>query len=283
MKRLFNHALLLLALMTFTAACSLIGANQYAGAETGTAGTPVSTLSRITQRGELVLGTSGNMPPMTQALADGKVVGFDIDMARLMASGMNVKLNIKVLPFDQLLPALERGDVDVVISNLTMTPERNLHAAFVGPYMTSGKCVITRHAELARAEEAKDIDVPETRLAALAGSTSADFVRTLLPRATLTLVQSNEEGVELISDNKVDGMMADYPICLSILQRHPDAGFVSLMSLLNYEPIGIAVPAQDTLFINWTENFLQRLQGVGLFDELSKRWFGTAVEEGGSD
>jgi len=283
MKRLLNHGLLLFALMTFTAACSLIGANQEAGAGVGTAGTPVSTLARVTQRGELILGTSGNMPPMTQALADGKVVGFDIDMARLMASGMNVKLNIKVMPFDQLLPALERGDVDVVISNLTMTPERNLHAAFVGPYMTSGKCVITRRADLAKAQEAKDINVPETRLAALAGSTSADFVRTLLPRATLTLVQSNEEGVGLITDNKVDGMMADYPICLSILQRHPDAGFVSLMSLLNYEPIGIAVPAQDTLFINWTENFLQRLQGVGLFDELSNKWFGTAVVEGGSE
>jgi polar amino acid transport system substrate-binding protein len=283
MKRLFNHALLLFALMAFTAACSLIGTNQEAGAGVGTAGAPVSTLSRVTRRGELILGTSGNMPPMTQALADGKVVGFDIDMARLMASGMNVKLNIKILPFDQLLPALERGDIDVVISNLTMTPERNLHAAFVGPYMTSGKCVITRRADLARAEEAKDINVPDTRLAALAGSTSADFVRTLLPRATLTLVQSNEEGVGLITDNKVDGMMADYPICLSILQRHPDAGFVSLMSLLNYEPIGIAVPAQDTLFINWTENFLQRLQGVGLFDELSNKWFGTAVVEGGSE
>jgi polar amino acid transport system substrate-binding protein len=185
-----------------------------------------------------------------------------------------------VLPFDQLLPALERGDVDVVISNLTMTPERNLHAALVGPYMKSGKCVITRRADLARAEEAKDINVPETRLAALAGSTSADFVRTLLPKATLTLVQSNEEGVGLITDNKVDGMMADYPICLSILQRHPDAGFVSLMSLLNYEPIGIAVPASDTLFINWTENFLQRVQGVGLFEELSNRWFGKAIVTG---
>jgi polar amino acid transport system substrate-binding protein len=277
MKKLFNHALLLLALMALTAACSLIGVNKEAGAEVGSAATTTSTLSRITQRGELVLGTSGNMPPMTEALADGKVVGFDIDLARLMASGMNVKLNIKVLPFDQLLPALERGDVDVVISNLTMTPERNLHAAFVGPYMTSGKCVITRKSDLAKADKAADINVPETRLAALAGSTSADFVKALLPRATLTLVQSNEAGVALITDNKVDGMMADYPVCLSILQRHPDAGFVSLMSLLNYEPIGIAVPGNDTLFINWTENFLQRVQGVGLFEELSNKWFGKVL------
>ena len=278
MKKFFNHALFLLALMAFTAACSLVAVNQDAGAGVSAAGDRSSTLSRITARGELILGTSGNMPPMTEARADGKVVGLDIDLARLMASGMNVKLTTKVLPFEQLLPALERGDVDVVISNLTMTPERNLQAAFVGPYMTSGKCVITRREDLARAEEATDINVPETRLAAMAGSTSADFVKTLLPRATLTLVQSNEAGVGLITENKVDGMLADYPVCLSILQRHPDAGFVSLFSLLDYEPIGIALPAGDAQFINWTENFLQRVQGVGLFEELSNKWLGKVVE-----
>jgi polar amino acid transport system substrate-binding protein len=278
MKRLTIHAALLFALMSFIMACNTIVANR---TEAGAAVAQTSTLSRISQRGELVLGTSGNMPPMTEALADGKVVGFDVDLARLMATGMNVKLRVEVMPFDQLLPALERGDVDVVISNMTMTPERNLRAAFVGPYMTSGKCVITRRQDLAKAEEAADINVPETRLAALAGSTSADFVKTLLPKATLTLVQSNEEGVGLITGNKVDGMLADYPICLSILQRNPDAGFVSLFTLLDYEPIGIALPAGDAQFINWTGNFLQRVQGVGLFEELSKRWFGKVLESGG--
>jgi polar amino acid transport system substrate-binding protein len=277
MKKLAVHAALLFVLMAFVMACNTLMPGR---TEAGAGASQTSTLSRITQRGELVLGTSGNMPPMTEAQPDGKVVGFDIDLARLMATYMNVKLETKVMPFDQLLPALERGDVDVVISNMTMTPERNLRAAFVGPYMTSGKCVITRRQDLAKAEEAKDINVPQTRLAALAGSTSADFVKTLLPKATLTLVQSNEEGVGLITGNKVDGMLADYPVCLTILQRHPDAGFVSLFSLLDYEPIGIALPAGDTQFINWTENFLQRVQGVGLFEELSKRWFGKVLSSG---
>jgi polar amino acid transport system substrate-binding protein len=277
MKKLTLHAALLLALISFVMACNTLVSGR---TEAGAGAAQTSTLSRITQRGELVLGTSGNMPPMTEKRADGKVVGFDIDLARLMATGMNVKLKTEVMPCDQLLPALERGDVDVVISNLTMTPERNLRAAFVGPYMTSGKCVITRRQDLAKADQAEDINVPATRLAALAGSTSADFVKTLLPKATLVLVQSNEEGVKLISDNKVDGMLADYPICLWTLEHHPDDGFVSLFTLLNYEPIGIALPAGDAQFINWTENFLQRVQGVGLFEELSKRWFGRILESG---
>ena len=89
-----------------------------------------SVLADIEKSGKLVLGTSGNMPSMSET-RDGKVVGFDIDLAKLMASGMGVKLDIKTMPFDQLLPALEKGDVDVVISNVTINPERNMKVAFI--------------------------------------------------------------------------------------------------------------------------------------------------------
>jgi polar amino acid transport system substrate-binding protein len=249
----------------------------------GLAVAPVATsgpaLSRIQDKGELVLGTSGNMPSMSQKLDDGKVVGFDIDLARLMASGMGVKLNIKTMPFKELLPALQKGDVDVVISNITMNPQRNLNAAFIGPYMTSGKCVITKEERLAKATEAENLNVPETRLAAMQGSTSAEFIKLTLPNATLTLIEDFDGGVRMINDDKIGGIMTDYPICLSMLKKYPDAGFVSLLSLLSYEPIGIAIAGDDPLYINWTENFLKRVEGTGLLKELAVRWFGRPIEE----
>ena len=229
-------------------------------------------LDRILQKGELVLGTTGNMPPMTQTREDGKIVGFDIDLARLMAAGMGVKLNIRVMPFDQLLSTLQRGEVDVVISNMTMNPERNLNVAFVGPYLVSGKCIVTKREDLARAKEAGDLNVPETRLAALKGSTSANFVTKLFPNATFTPVDDYDVGVKMIQEGKIGGLLTEYPICQSILVRYPDAGFISLFSLLTYEPIGIALPGSDPLYINWTENFLSRMEGTGLLKELSKRW-----------
>ena len=244
--------------------------------QTATAG---QALSRIQERGELVLGTSGNMPPMSQKLDNGQVVGFDVDLARLMASGMDVKLTIKTMPFSELLPALQNGDVDVVISNVTMNPERNMNVAFVGPYMTSGKCVITKEERLAKATEAENLNVPETRLAALQGSTSAEFLKVLLPNATLTLVEDYDGGVQMINDGKVGGILTDYPICLAMLKKYPDAGFVSLFSLLSYEPIGIAIPGSDPLYINWTENFLKRVEGTGLLKELAVRWFGRPISE----
>ncbi|MGB5614219.1 MAG: transporter substrate-binding domain-containing protein, partial [Sedimenticolaceae bacterium] len=152
MSRMMKYSFLLLLLL-MTVGCN---AMQTKGG---------STLDRIQERGQLILGTSGNMPTMTQVDAQGKVSGFDIDIARLMADVMEVKLVTEVMPFNELLPALESGKVDVVISNVTITPKRNLRVAFVGPYMRSGKCFVTKNASLAKAENSQDLNTPETRLA----------------------------------------------------------------------------------------------------------------------
>ena len=265
MNRLFKLSLLpLLALLT--TGCNTLQSSS-------TEKTTAPALSRIEQRGELILGTSANMEPMTFS-RDGKVLGFDIDMARLMADVMDVRLNIKTLPFTELLPALQRGEVDVVISNLTITPERNKKVAFVGPYLTSGKCLVSKNENLARAAETDDLNRPETRIVVLEGSTSERFVRTLLPKATVTTTKDIAGGVQLVIEDRVGALLSEYPICLSTLKNNPDAGFVSILSLLSYEPIGIALPGNDPLFVNWTQNFLTRMDGTNALEALSRKWFG---------
>jgi ABC-type amino acid transport substrate-binding protein len=236
-----------------------------------------SSIDRIMERGRLVLGTSGNMPSMSFFDAKGKVTGFDIDLARLMASVMKVKLEIRVLPFSELLGALKQGDVDIVISNMTITPQRNLHVAFVGPYMTSGKCIVTKDSALAKGEESGDLNTSETSLAVLAGSTSEDFARELLPNATLIKVDDYAEAADMVRNDQAGGMLTDYPVCLATLKANKDAGFVSVFSLLTYEPIGIALPPNDAQFINFAENLLERLNETNALDELSGRWFDKAA------
>lgn len=233
-----------------------------------------SRLDQVVERGALILGTSGNMPSMNQVGEDGKAVGFDVDLARIMADMMGVELQVRVMPFAKLLDALDAGEVDVVISNMTITPRRNLQAAFVGPYLTSGKCVVTKDEAVAKATESMDLNTSETRLAVLAGSTSEEFARELFPQATIVPVDDYQAAAGLVAKDEAHGLLTDYPICVAVLKANPDAGFVSVFSLLTYEPIGIALPAEDTQFINWTENFLQRMKGTKGLDELARHWFG---------
>ncbi len=264
MERLFRLSLALLLLLLVTASGTLLAAKP---------GSYSPVLSKVLRHGEIVLGTAGNMPPMTQTGAGGKVEGFDIDLAKLMAHQMNVRLTIKTMPFDKLLSALEKGKVDFVISNVTITQKRNLKVAFVGPYLNSGKCIVTKDETLSKADKSGNIDSPSTRIAVLKGSTSEDFVKVMLPKATIVKVKDHKTGAQMVKRDDATGMLTDYPVCIATVKANPDADFISVISLLSYEPIGIALPPNDPLFINWTENFLDRVKAMGTLKSLSRRWF----------
>ena len=243
-------------------------------ATTGTTGGSTSgNLQRIQEQGELVVGVSGNMPPMNMTDRSGKLIGLDVDLARLMAGAIGVSLRLEPMAFADLLPALEAGNVDVIVSNMTMTPERNLRAAFVGPYFNSGKCVLSKIETLAKAEEVDTINKANVRLTALRGSTSQIFIEELAPEAQFTPASDYDEAVNLVLTDKVHAMIADYPICVVSLLRHKEAGLISVITTLIYEPIGIALPAGDSQFINWTENFLHRMEETNQLELLRRRWF----------
>jgi polar amino acid transport system substrate-binding protein len=230
-------------------------------------------LSRIVKNGELRVGMSGNQPPFCVKSKSGELIGYEVDLAKLLANAMGVELKIVEKPFGQLLGTLEAGEVDAVMSGMTMTPERNVRVAFVGPYMVSGKSILTTSAALAAIDEASDIDQADIRLAALAGSTSQKFVEKVIPKAKLTAIADYDEGVKAVMEGNVDAMVADFPICALTMLRYPDAGLATLSKPLTIEPIGIALPPGDSLLVNMVTNYLGALEGTGLLELLEKRWF----------
>jgi polar amino acid transport system substrate-binding protein len=234
-------------------------------------------ISRIQESGTLVLGTSGSMPLMSEKLMTGELAGFDIDLANALAESMDVKLEIKTLPFQDLIPALESGKVDVVLSNMTITVERNMQVAFAGPYFVSGKCLITKEEEVAKSDSASDLNQEDMSIAVVKGTTSESFVKELLPELKRINVADVDEGTLKVERGEVKAMLTDFPICLSVMKRYPNSGFESVLSLLTYEPIGIALSADDPLFVNLAQNFIQRAEYLGVIDALKVKWFGNAV------
>src|SRR5512136_2329159 len=81
-------------------------------------------LDRIQAKKELVVGTAASMPPLNMTTKDGQIMGMEMDIASFFASSIGVKLTLKPMNFNELLPALEAGQVDMVLSGMTITPER---------------------------------------------------------------------------------------------------------------------------------------------------------------
>lgn len=230
-------------------------------------------IDRILQKKELTVGTAAMMPPLNMTTKDGKIIGFEADLARYMADAMDVKLNLKAMQFSKLLPALESGQIDMILSGMTMTSKRNLKVAFVGPYYVSGKGMLTNVATLASIKNPKALDQGKYQIAALEGSTSAEFVRVLMPKAKLVTTKDYDEAVDMVIQGKVVAMVADHPICVVSVARYPQHNLFSIIAPFTYEPIGIAVPAGDPLLVNWVTNFLNKLEDSGVMDNVKDRWF----------
>ena len=252
----------------------LLATGQVSAAGKGDSVSPV--IDRIMAKKELVVGTAGSMPPLNMTTKDGQIIGMEPDLAKIFAAAMEVKLTLKLMHFDELLAALDAGKVDMVLSGMTMTPLRNLKVAFAGPYFDSGKSILVKKANTARMASIKDMNTPDKTLVALKGSTSQRFVEKLIPKAKLLLAEDYGQAVAMVRDDKALAMVADNPICLVSVYRYPDAGFTTLDKPLSYEPIGVALPANDPLLVNWVQNIINNIQKAGEMDILMKEWFRSA-------
>jgi polar amino acid transport system substrate-binding protein len=230
-------------------------------------------LDRILANKELVVGTAASMPPLNMTTKDGQIIGMEMDLARFFASAMEVKLTLKPMNFNELLPALEAGQVDMVLSGMTMTPGRNLKVAFVGPYFASGKSILAKMVNVGSIDEIAKMNNPDKVLVALKGSTSQMFVEKVIPKAKLVLADDYGQAVTMVRNDTAIAMVADYPICMVSVYRYPDAKLGTLEKPISYEPIGVALPPNDPLLVNWVQNFLQTLEKTGQMKMLLEKWF----------
>ncbi len=228
-------------------------------------------LKRIIKRGELVVGTTGQQPPMNATNKQGTLIGLDIDLATRMAEAMGVKIKFDTMDFADLLSALEKGKVDMVVSGMTATPSRNTRIAFVGPYFVSGKGLLAKAARYADMQANEGLNAPSVTVTALKQSTSQKFAETLMPKAQLVLTDSYDDAIELILNGKADVMVADYPFCALTAYRFQDKALAAGKSPLTFEPLGIAM-TEDTLLINWVQNFLITLEGSGELKKMHEKW-----------
>ena len=229
-------------------------------------------LKRVLESGQLRVGMTGNQPPMNVKTRTGAFIGLDVDLANLMANSMGVKLTMVPIPFPQLLGALQAGEVDMVMSNLSITPQRTLGVSFIGPYMLSGKSILTKSTNLASVSTVSELNKAEFKIAALENSTSQQFVEKNIGKATLTTTQDYDEAIRMVLANEVDLVVADMTICILSAMRNQESGLITLQAPLTMEPIGIAISSEDGQFSNLVGNYLTTYEGAGILEKLRKKW-----------
>jgi polar amino acid transport system substrate-binding protein len=230
-------------------------------------------LDRVVDFKVLKVGMSGNQPPMNTNSRSGQLIGYEVDLARALAGAMGARLEIVTMPFGKLLNALDEQKVDMVMSGMAITAERSQNHIFVGPYMMSGKSILTKSALLGRVANAEEFNRADLKLAALEGSTSETFIKSVASEATLITVKDYDAAVDMVIADEVDALVADMPICVLSVLRYPNAGLTTLKAPLSIEPFGIAISSDDPHFANLVDNYLDTYGKMGVLSKLRQKWF----------
>jgi polar amino acid transport system substrate-binding protein len=251
--------------------CSMAGLFALFLAGTALAATPI--LDRVVDNGVLKVAMSAQQPPFNMRSQDKSLMGFDVDLAQSLAESMQVKLEIVQIPFGELLAGLAAGKADMVISGMTITPERTREVSFIGPYTLSGKSMLTTARIKGVVKDTAEFNNSEIRMVALKNSTSESFVKRNFPAAELHTIANYNEGIQMLLTGRIDAMVADIPILKLSMLRYPDAELSMIEPPLSIEPIGIAIPRNDQQFENLIRNYMFSMENNGLTARLHKKWF----------
>jgi polar amino acid transport system substrate-binding protein len=230
-------------------------------------------IDNIMRTGELRVGMTGTQPPYTIESVDGELIGYEVDLANLLADEIGVTLKIVRMPFKELIPSLQANKIDIIMSGMTMTTQRNTQVMFLGPYIYSGKSILTMAQIFILAETTEELNKKSIKITTMAGSTSEKFVLKNMPKANLMAESNYDESLKLLLDGKADIMLADFSLCRYTVLKSPDLGLETFDDPFTKEPIGMAIKHTDPLFINLLQNFLTQLDADGTIEEMNDKWF----------
>ena len=135
----------------------------------------------------LIVGVSPDYPPF-EYTEDGKIVGFDIDFMHMLGEKMGKKIEIKEMEFSSLIPSLNSGKINLIISSLSKNSEREKNISFSDPYYTSAFSIITT-----KDNDVKTLDdfPKNAKIGVQTGSTMESFVN--------NYNESSDKSLEIVS------------------------------------------------------------------------------------
>jgi len=176
---------------------------------------------QIIKRGELRVGIS-IMAPWVMKDKNGKYIGFEIDIAKQLASDMGVKPVFKQYDWNKLIPALVNKEIDVIASGISITPKRGLTIRFSNPYSSSGYNLVSNLKLTKDFTSIKDLNDSKVYIGVVKGTVSESLVPKVFPRAKLDTFKDNQEATDAVVNGTVHAFVASAPTPRFVALNHPD-------------------------------------------------------------
>ncbi|MHC1726696.1 MAG: transporter substrate-binding domain-containing protein [Syntrophobacteraceae bacterium] len=231
-----------------------------------------SSLHQVQKRNKLIVGMEVKFFPFEYADTTGKPIGFDVDLASIAAKELGVELEIKDMEFSGLIPALQGGKIDMIISGMTRTLTRAKAVTFTQPYFVTGLCALISTKRASDVTEINQLNMPGKILAVKLGTTGDIVAGKLFPKAKVNRFKEESACVLEVVSGRADAFLYDQLSISRHYKQNPETT-TAILKPFTYEPYAIAIRSGDSDFLNWLNLYLETIKADGRHQELYRKYF----------
>jgi len=237
-----------------------------------------SRLDEIVKRDKLLVATFGTAPPFCYADEKGQLVGFDIDIARLIAKyllGDANKIEFITVTSEGRWPAVNSGRADFGIASTTVYPDRALRVAFTRPYIDSGISILVR--KDAKIDSVAGLNDAKFTLANLSNPQMVDRQKRFMPNVKVLTFDTPSAMFLAVKSGQATAMQMDSPVIDWYATNNSSDLMALAENLGNIQGNAIFMKPGDFTLWLWLDTVVQELTVGSRYNEYTdvyKKWFG---------
>jgi glutamate transport system substrate-binding protein len=233
-----------------------------------------STMGKIVEKGEIVIGVKYDVPPFgfVEPGSD-EPQGFDVDLGTRIAEELGVTPVFREAISDNRIPFLQNGEVDLILSTMTITTDRDAEIDFSRPYyIAHQRILVPTDSDIEGIE-----DLAGKKVCTVLGSTGESTLKADAKEAKRTTVDSYSECLELLQNGAVDAEISDDVILAGQVIQDDSLHLVG--DFLTDEPYGVGIPDGQTDMQGFVDGVIEETFEDGTWDELYEEWVGQYTGE----
>lgn len=236
-----------------------------------------STMEKLNKDQKIVIGTKFDQPLFGQMGPDGKPVGFDVEIGKVIAGALGIPAdNIEWVETvsQNREPFIQKGQVDLVIATYTINDKRKEVIDFAGPYYIAGQTFLVP-AGNPKGLTSDPAELGDAKICTVTGSTSEANVKEHTDN--IMTVDKYSDCLEPIRNGQADALTTDNVILAGLVDQSGDE-FELVDGTFTEEPYGIGLKKDDTEFRNWINDTLEASYKDGRWEDAWKNTAGKILD-----
>jgi glutamate transport system substrate-binding protein len=232
-----------------------------------------TTMAALNDKGTVTVGTKFDQPLFGLKGLDGKPVGFDVEIAKIIAAKLGINADqVKFIETPSAVreEVIEQNKVDYVVATYTINDERAKRIDFAGPYYVAGQdlMVAKDNDEITGPESLRDANA---KVCSVTGSTPSETIKDYVDTKNIVLFDVYSKCADALRNNQVDAVTTDNVILLGLVSESPD-DFKIVGKPFTEEPYGIGIKNNDGEFCEFINTALTEAAADGSYQ---KAWDST--------